>query len=342
MMSTFVSLGNFISINKKLSIPSMALKLFCCKPLMPRNPLKRLRVVYNYLILFRRNNAFDEHILRSDGDVAIKVVDSNYKVINLKRKIIQTIFNEENEDKICGSLKYKDSSTLYEKIWDIDKENRIITGLFYNGYHPNLSKTKSKILKIRLTDMFISLLAESDIRNVNTGIYAKSLVDLTLEILDRNPEGITKEESRYVRDFIVRIYERFIKNNEEDFLQLTLSHGDIKQDNLLVLNNKIVLIDWEFCGFRSQSFDLMKFKSRFPNFGDDFYSKLNKYLIDRLSNKTKSNNELTQHYMNNYLDLFYLEDITLRLTQFENREFAKDFSKIIKFIKRHSNHESKT
>ncbi|SEP67299.1 Choline/ethanolamine kinase [Virgibacillus subterraneus] len=339
-MSTFVSLGNFISINKKLSIPSIAFKLFCCKPLMPRNPLKRLRVVYNYLILFRRNNVSNEHILRSDGDVAIKVVDSNYKVINLKRKIIQTIFDEENEDKICGSLIYKDSSTLYEKIWDIDKENRIITGLFYNGHHPNLNKTKSKILKNRLTDMFISLLAESDIRNVNARVYAKSLVDLTLEILDRNSEGITEKESRYVRNFLVRIYERFIKNNEERFIQLTLSHGDIKEDNLLVQNNKIVLIDWEFCGFRSPTFDLIKFKTRFPNFGDDFYSKLNKYLFDKLSNKTKRGNELIQRYMNNYLDLFYLEDITLRLIQFENREFAKDFSKIIKFIKRHSNYES--
>ncbi|MFD1040616.1 phosphotransferase [Virgibacillus byunsanensis] len=335
-MNTFVSLGDLISVNKKLSFLSMALKLFSCKPLMPKNPIKRIEIVYKYLILFRLNISSNEHLLRSDGDVALRVADSNYKVINIKDRVIHTIFEEENEDKIYSSLKHKDSSSVYEKICNIDKENRIITGVFYNGHHPNLNKTKSKILKKRLRDMFINLLVKSDIKYVNADLYSKSLVANILTTLERNSKNIMEEESDLVRNFAIETHQRFIKNFHDEFLLLTLSHGDIKQDNLLVENNKIILIDWEFCEFRSPTYDIMKFKSRFPEFEDKFYLHVNKCLSENLSSKTKTkkHSKLTHRDMDSQLDIYYLEDISLRLLQFENREFAKDFSKIVKFVSR--------
>ncbi len=302
---------------------------------MPRNPIKRIKVILNYALQYKKNK-FKKKSLIIDGDIALSVGNNNYKIIRLKDRVIYTIYDEHNESYILRSLRFNKSSLMYEKIYDVDIENRIIKGRFYNGHHPNLINASiNNHLRDKISDMFINLLYKSAIKEVESHVYAKFLLSKSLGILNRNSGKLSEEQIETVKSFIKIEYEKFIKSYSRNKIILTFSHGDIKQDNLLEVNNEIVLIDWEFCEFRTPFYDFLKFKARFPFLGEEFYD----YILERINRYFKEsdiNNLLSDYFYThsiNNKELFYLEDVYLRLIQFETRQFASDFSRIIRFIK---------
>jgi hypothetical protein len=225
---------------------------------------------------------------------------------------------------------------MYEEILDFDKKNKVIKGVFYNGHHPNIINKYMKLNR-EFCQLFFDLITKSVLKEVNAKDYAKSLYLDNLEILERNSSLILEEHLIYVKKFILNRYEKVSNKFMEESIHLTLSHGDIKEENLIEEGNKLILIDWEFCDFRLPAHDLIQFMKRYPNLDQSFYRKLFEKIFDNLNTKEWSHKGLSKYFqpLNEiYLDIFYLEDIKIRLTQYENRNYAKDFSKyIVRHIK---------
>jgi thiamine kinase-like enzyme len=292
---------------------------------MPKNPLKRIKaIVYIFFSKQKEQKIVSFPIC---GEIALKVGDSNYKIINLKERAIYTVLNGSSQKYILEKLLFNHSSKMYEEILNVDKKNKVIKGVFYNGHHPNIAKKHMKLNR-DFCNLFFDLITKSEIREVKLKNYVKSLYLDSLEILERNSTKLSEEHINYVKGFILTRYEKIEKEFLDDCLHLTLSHGDIKEDNLIENNNRLLLIDWEFCDFRLPSYDILQFKSRFPNFSSEYFQKLIATLKDKLTEKELNNEGLNKYLedsCSNYLDVFYLEDIKLRLSQFETRDFAKDF-----------------
>ncbi len=184
--------------------------------------------------------------------------------------------------------------------------------------------------------MFSKLIMNSNTRRVNAQWYVTSLMTGILDILERNSSLISSKDCSIVKKFVEDMYLNFSKMLTEEDIILTLSHGDIKQDNLIQTKKGIILTDWEFCGFRAPTYEYFKFKSRFPHLGNDYFENLLNKVINEL-NKNRSQSDLSKYfrcYFPKYLYLNLIEDIELRLKQFETRDFAKDFNKILKFIEK--------
>ena len=316
-----------LSVSDKIKLYKLPIILFTCKPLMPKNSLIRMRVVFQYLLMFLKRKSHSP-TLPIEGDIVIET-NQKYKIICMREKVIYTFSDNLNEE-LCTALTFNSTSLMYEKILGIDNTKNTIKGFFYNGYHPSLLK-KNKKLNYKIESLFIDLIKQSTYRYKKAEDYADELKSTILLDLERNSNLITTQQLDITKRFILNSYESFINSYPKEYIMLIISHGDIKQDNIIEYKNNLTLIDWEFCNYRSLLFDLYKFRSRFENFDSKFYENL----IKRLMNEKSRGNNLSD-YFNNYLnsseDLFYLEDIKLRLFQFENRNFSNDFNKIIKFI----------
>ncbi|WP_431800762.1 hypothetical protein [Halobacillus andaensis] len=91
------------------------------------------------------------------------------------------------------------------------------------------------------------------------------------------------------------------------------------------------LIDWEFSGYRSPLYDYYKFIYRVSRIDSDYSKEIFKNIKKEIFEKRLINKylEVDEKLL---LSLFILEDLNLRLFQYENRNFAKDFNKITDFI----------
>jgi hypothetical protein len=187
----------------------------------------------------------------------------------------------------------------------------------------------------QLKELFINLIIKSDVKKVNANNYASSLITNSFKILERNSNTITEQQYQQVKEFILLCYKNFCDKSPKEDIHLTLSHGDIKQENIIQKKNKLLLIDWEFCNYRLPNYDILKSMLRFSCLDEIFYKSLVKRIISSSNIKGRSELQIYFHeYKDIYLYLFYLEDINLRLFQFENRGFARDFSKINKHIEK--------
>ncbi len=317
-----------------MSLFKLSKLLFNCKPLMPKNPFKRLVVLLNYI----RNASKESQLTFSlPGDIILKVNDVNYKIINYNNDVIYTVVSEKNEEVIDNILKFNNDSQMYEKIIDVDKERRIITGKFYNGHHPDLTKYNRKLTR-KMNQLFLNLISESELKVVDIKSYSASLLNDIELILDKNSTIIDEWHINYIKEFATKTYSAVIKSGSEKTIPLTLSHGDIKRDNIISYKSKLVLIDWEFCAYRSPTFDILKFISRFsPDNKISYCVLLSKIKILNQTPRKKLESEIEIYLDQNtftHLNLYYLEDILLRLRQFEKRDFAADATKIIKSIER--------
>jgi hypothetical protein len=187
-------------------------------------------------------------------------------------------------------------------------------------------------------ELFLDLITKSHVKELNVKDHAKTLYLDIIAILDRNFSNITEDQFHYVKSFIFKKYSKVVNEFRDDVLHLTLSHGDIKEDNLTVeKDNKFLAIDWEFCDFRLPSYDILQFTYRFPKFESRFYKEFFREIQWNLKLKGITYREISKYFRNlgsDYLDVFYLEKIKLRLFQFERRNFAKDFlSYIVCYIK---------
>lgn len=337
-MTKFLSLTNSICVRKDLNFFKIPILLYTCKPLMPKNPIKRIKVVGKYIFTCLTSHRYEEE-LPVTGDIAINLGEKNFKVIRLKEKVIYTIYSntKANHQKALQILKLKNSSELYEGILNIDRKQGIIKGVYYNGHHPNML-IQNEATDEMINELFISLIIGSTIKELDFKEYVRSLVVNCKKIIHRNAHKIEEQENKFVNSVIEELSQKVINTLPLNKIKLTLSHGDLKQDNLIEVKNKLIPIDWEFCDFRSPTYDIYKFKSRFSNYDHRFYQKL----LQDLAKVSKASGYGLENYFQQtekgYLYLFFLEDIYLRLKQYESRSFAKNFSThLIKAIKRFNN-----
>ncbi|MGG4167732.1 hypothetical protein ABEW00_09665 [Rossellomorea vietnamensis] len=336
-MYHYSALINNISVSKELPLYKLPIILYKCLPLMPVNPLKRMKVIASYLLAHSKNKSI-EVTLPISGEIVLRIRENNYKVINLKNNNIYTVFDHESEKEIVKNVSYSKTSKMYEEIFEVDLKQKVIRAAFYNGHHPNLTKASYKTRK-DLEQMFSNLVISSKTNTVNAQWYGDNLVKTILATLKRNGTFISNKDSAIVKGFVEDMNMNFSKRSSKENIILTLSHGDIKQDNIIQTRKGIILIDWEFGGFRTPTYDYFKFKSRFPHLGDEYFESVLNFVSNEL-NEEHPQSELNKYFRCFYQKYFYLnlmEDIELRLKQFETRDFAKDFNKILKFIEKSQN-----
>ncbi|MGG3912314.1 phosphotransferase family protein [Rossellomorea vietnamensis] len=324
-------------MNKELPLYKLPIILYKCLPLMPVNPIKRIKVIASYLLAQSKNKHI-EFSLPISGEIVLRIRENNYKVINLKNNNIYTVFNNECEEEIVKNVSYSKNSRMYEEIFEVDLKQKVIRAAFYNGHHPNLTKASYKTRK-DLEKMFSNLIMSSKTKTVNAQRYADNLVKSILTTIKNNSSIISNRDCAIVKEFVEEMHLNFLKKSSKESIILTLSHGDIKQDNIIQTREGIILIDWEFGGFRTPTYDYFKFRSRFPHFGKEYFECILELVANELNEKHPQS-ELSKYFRCFYPKYYYLnliEDIELRLKQFETRDFAKDINKIIKFIEESQN-----
>lgn len=315
-MYIYRSLTKSIWIHKDLPWYTIPLLLYRFKPLMPKNRIKRIKAIYTYLSARQHN---EEYSIPLKGDIVFKVGDSNYKVVNFDERIIYSVINK-NTDFLLQGLRRANCSELFEEVLEIDYKNKIVKGVLYNGHHPNLTFTK-RDTNIKLSALFSDLVMKSQVKLITLEQYVQTLKKNCLEVLNRNNKVISSSEYTLINEFVERKSNYLLLNYAKEVVPLTLSHGDIKQDNIIELD-RYQLIDWEFNDYRSISFDLLKFKLKHSNYKELQFEKCIFY-----------HSILFENFLHNQdllRDLFSLEDIYLRLVQFETRNFAKKVNHIIK------------
>ncbi|WP_349410686.1 hypothetical protein [Pseudalkalibacillus sp. SCS-8] len=321
-MYKYIPVTETVRINKEIPVMKLPFILYRCKPLMPQKIVKQMKVVLTYLALYMKKDYGEQH-LPIKGDVALKVGDGHHKVIDLSSNRIYTLFRERDKKLVLDQLGFENHSGMYEEIISINCSAHIIEAIFYNGHHPDLCDHSLKYLK-KLNKMFLNLLLESELTSIDEITYVRKLRKQCLELLMRNQNKMTSHQFRMIKEFVDDTYAQFMECAYDATIDLTLSHGDVKQENIIEMKGEYKLIDWEFCKYRNPYFDLLKFITRYPMFSP---------LMTQIHHEEAHNLNNTLTNRSRYCLLFYLEDIELRLTQSEHRAFAKDISKIIRFIK---------
>ncbi|MDQ0344470.1 hypothetical protein J2S14_003313 [Lederbergia wuyishanensis] len=95
--------------------------MFHCKPLMPKNPLKRFLVIFNYLKFNNKKKDHEEYFLPVNGDIYFKVGDSNYKIISFKKDVIYTVLITYDKQ-LYKKLNYRKFTKTYEEKLNIVKK----------------------------------------------------------------------------------------------------------------------------------------------------------------------------------------------------------------------------
>ncbi|WP_431800764.1 hypothetical protein [Halobacillus andaensis] len=209
-MSEYIYLNDRLSVNKDRGFLSLPFILYNCKPLMPKNRLKRLKVIGKYLIHYRKFKKSSSYSLPIEGDFLLETYQRT-KVICQKENIIYTICRDNVDNDLFNTLEVNSTNKMYENILEIDKEKRIILGEFYNGHHPMILYDNKKFIK-QLNELFLNLIRSSSSQPVNTIDYVETIKSNIYKILERNSLGISEQDGKLVRELTINLY-NYIKNN---------------------------------------------------------------------------------------------------------------------------------
>jgi hypothetical protein len=301
------------------------------KPFLPKSGSEKFNKVLLYIKIFLKKKSKTLK-LPFYGDIVLTVEDSNYKIVKLFDGVTYTIY----EPKKFGLMKRHANLSTYNKMYNIlefNKEKSYIKEMFVNGYHPEL-KEEQFHSHIELSNLLRNLIVNSQTKYEYAHVYFKSLILKIVNLLNKSTH-ISGEHYNEIFDFVFITYAELKRNFPNEHVPLVLSHGDVVKKNIIKLNGELVPIDWEFCEFRSPSYDLFFFVQNMN------YNQSEKKLLEKVSDCTgysiKSSKELKSYFGVDSVHLkniFILEYILHILTQTRYRDFAKNTDEsIMKFIR---------
>ncbi|TMW70543.1 hypothetical protein [Alteribacter natronophilus] len=313
-MNKYRALTQNVMINREIPKYKVPFVIFNCKPLVPKNYMKRIKATFIYLIKYWIGVT---ESIPYKSDIVFKTGNNNYKLIDLNNSSILTVVQSETRQQE-NALRYRHRYKEFEEIVGVDPKGKWVKGIYYNGHHPILNPHNIRQLK-KIKQTFNRLQVQSRIKVVENDKYVDSIVFKSLEIMTKNQHLLKKPDVNYVSDFLYKTKDSILAGSNDFKIYLSLSHGDIKPDNMIEDKKFFRLIDWEFTEYRSTRFDLIKFLTRFPRFGQ--YLK-----IGDVENPNVKALEFNKDEPKRYMKLFFLEDVLLRLQQFDERDFASDFT----------------
>ena len=152
----------------------------------------------------------------------------------------------------------------------------------------------------------INVFSSLNNRNTNVSSYLKSLETSNIN------NSLT---SKIIKTFTLKL-----KNYNEDYINMSLTHGDFKIEHLFTLNHELeYLIDWENVDVRSIYFDLFNFfvpwfVIRFHN-----YANIKKFILKFMQNHLSDHFDYIKDKYDFYFSIFVLE----RYARIESKKSVK-------------------
>lgn len=219
-------------------------------------------------------------------------------------------------DFLESDVGYRKKVSIAPKVLNYDPSKRFYT-----------EKRISGISVDRILDHDKSIFAYSKVKNIMRDRYSESLEEIPFKIY---LSGLCSELNNLVASLsdrlgyefcerilrMQKICERFALACEIEFVLVCDSHGDFQSGNILVTNNDIWLIDWEYSDRRSLFFDAIVLECetrKIYNLAErleSFYMRIKKKekLLSWTGKDLTNNNEA-------YFFIFLLEEIILLLKE---------------------------
>ncbi|WP_171051759.1 phosphotransferase [Alteribacter natronophilus] len=336
-MHKYVKVNSNLYINSNISmIKVLILLLFQSKPFMGRSVLqksKRLIKVFSFLI-FNKIKNINNIKLPINGHIAMVVSGENYKIFNLKENHVYTLYAGDFIFFLNRQLEISNANEMCPKVIEWDEERKITKEKLYNGYHPLINKNDK--IENEFEDLLLNLVLKSNIQKAFAPNYYNRRYHAILELVNENADYIiTDLQKNKIKTFVSKIYNTLDLNRELNNISipLTLTHGDLKSNNLIEHEGNLILIDWEYSEYRTPSFDTLYF---LYNSKDEIIINQRNTMLKEIFLRGQINDELLSYFNlddQTIIYIFCLEYIHLRLLQSRQRTFAKDIDLyVMKFI----------
>lgn len=180
----------------------------------------------------------------------------------------------------------------------------------------------------------INELAEKTLSHVDSENYRRELVGRISESLTNNLLLNPEEKDALLKqmDKLSALLNQVISGNAP--LALCQSHGDFQPGNILLENDRVWLIDWEYTRVRQKVYDLLVFVLG-TRFGGSYVLKLQAFLIGENSAAFQLPDQLIQLDQKERIVtsiLFLLEELDLYLEENNNPLFTKPTGGLINYM----------
>ena len=223
-----------------------------------------------------------EKVYKKGVDIIINTkINNDHKFINLNKSILFYEYNNLIGLSIDKIKQFNLDKIKFFPITYVD-EGLIVQQLALGNFvrPEKLSDFNNYLLKniAKVINVFSSL----NNRNTNVSSYLKSLETSNIN------NSLT---SKIIKTFTLKL-----KNYNEDYINMSLTHGDFKIEHLFTLNHELeYLIDWENVDVRSIYFDLFNFFVPWFVHRSHSYADIKEFIL-----------KFTQNYLSNHFD--YIKD----------------------------------
>jgi len=215
---------------------------------------------------------------------SLLIIPGNHKIRILdfpNKKSISVLKTDYNESYLVNEISTRRLAEQYNlpvpKVGDCNKEGQWFEEELVFGVPANrLISLAHQRESFSNAYGALQKLYQETLKMENLNTYVNEKCDYCLELLkDNTLISETKQETTIY--IINKIRLHLLKAKNEFKFETVLSHGDFQPANLLVNDNKVMIIDWEFSEQRFEFYDLLTYalEARYPN---GLEKRLNKFI----------------------------------------------------------------
>jgi hypothetical protein len=260
--------GAYVSLERDLH--ALAWPLLTCRPLrgVPRRGtlgfssavvvLQRLARLAVALAAQRLGRPLRRPILRLpvDGHVALPLNVGGYKIIDLKRRTVTTLFPRDGD--VCPVVRHVRKSlrvgrrAFAPSVVRYDLRERILEEAFINGTPTATADLGQHAVDDVVVPLVFRIVTAHPPRRVGLADY----LERRLRTMDDDLTRLVRAPDREPVAAFVRQTAARLRPFARSDVGLALSHGDVWQDNILTYRGAHYAIDWAASDYRSALYDL--------------------------------------------------------------------------------------
>lgn len=345
-----------IYINTQLSVFQIAINLLKnAKPFgletkipipllnkLPQFITKVIRIIrLCFIFLIKKHKTFNNDTYYSDffGHVMLKRQLNNvstnkfvYKIFDLKNKILINEYGDEVSNKeILNDI---NKITLIEKLEftpkliDINIDEKYYIEKYLNLYHPSSKDFKKYYLLT--TDIISTIYNKFEIKCISKTEFINSLNLRFPKVL---LGGSKLNNKTYLLQKFINDTKNKIIYNPNTVINFAQSHGDLNSKNIFINKNEKYVIDWELLKYRVLFYDIfyvMLIVKR-KDFGmSKIEQSIEELIFNSIVRVIYENNfevKLNHHFIELYLNCFYLTYLDWKLKVYLNHNDNRDVSR---------------